>query len=89
MRILRSNSQAAGPGRQRPELLHAARRHATSIRGTTTKRPPRYDYGTIIGQAGDLRPIYFALKANNLFATSFSRILDNATLAIDAVSRFR
>ena len=42
-----------------------------------------YDYGTIIGQAGDLRPVYFSLKANNLFATSFSPILDNATLAID------
>ncbi len=41
-----------------------------------------YDYGTIIGQAGDLRPIYFSLKANQLFAASFSRILDNAALAV-------
>ena len=42
-----------------------------------------YDYGATVGEAGDLRPDYVALKASNWFATSFSNILENSTNAIE------
>lgn len=37
-----------------------------------------YDFGAPIGQAGDLRPMYYGFKRAALFATSFQRILANA-----------
>ncbi|BCM94212.1 beta-galactosidase [Abditibacteriota bacterium] len=37
-----------------------------------------YDYGGAIGQAGDLRPIYYRFKRANLFATSFGAILEDS-----------
>ncbi|HLJ53694.1 MAG TPA: beta-galactosidase [Chthonomonadaceae bacterium] len=43
-----------------------------------------YDYGAAIGQAGDLRPIYFAFKQAALFARSFPAVLEdsaNSTVA--------
>ena len=44
-----------------------------------------YDYGAAIGQAGDLRPVYFAMKEAALFARSFEDILANGT---DATSQY-
>jgi len=38
-----------------------------------------YDYGTLIGQAGDLRNIYYTVKRTATFATSFPRILEDST----------
>ena len=38
-----------------------------------------YDYGAAVGQAGDLRPMYFALKRVGYFARSFANILENST----------
>ncbi|MDB5001995.1 MAG: hypothetical protein JWQ34_220 [Mucilaginibacter sp.] len=38
-----------------------------------------YDYGAAVGQAGDLRPIYYAFKRANWFAKSFQDILANST----------
>jgi beta-galactosidase len=37
-----------------------------------------YDYGTGVGQAGDLRPLYYAFKRAAWFARSFQEILENA-----------
>ena len=37
-----------------------------------------YDFGAPIGQAGDLRPMYYGFKRAALFATSFPDILANA-----------
>ena len=34
-----------------------------------------YDYGAAVGQAGDLRPIYFAFKRAALFARGFQEVL--------------
>jgi len=42
-----------------------------------------YDYGAAVGQAGDLRPIYYTFKRAALFARSFSEILANSTDATD------
>jgi len=41
-----------------------------------------YDYSATVGETGDLRPVYYAEKANNLFATSFADILENSTYAL-------
>lgn len=38
-----------------------------------------YDYGASVGQAGDLRPIYYSFKRANWFARSFQNILANST----------
>jgi beta-galactosidase len=38
-----------------------------------------YDYGTAIGQAGDLRPIYYTFKRAALFGRSFQDVLENST----------
>ncbi len=38
-----------------------------------------YDYGASVGQAGDLRPIYYSFKRANWFAQSFGDILENST----------
>jgi len=38
-----------------------------------------YDYGAGVGQAGDLRPIYYAYKRAAWFARSFQNILANST----------
>ena len=40
-----------------------------------------YDYGAAVGQAGDLRPIYFAIKRAAWFARSFQDVLENSTNA--------
>ena len=40
-----------------------------------------YDYSATLGETGDIRPVYYAEKANNLFATSFADILSNSTYA--------
>ncbi len=37
-----------------------------------------YDYGAAVGQAGDLRPTYYAFKRVGLFARSFQDILENS-----------
>ncbi|MES2276485.1 MAG: beta-galactosidase [Bacteroidota bacterium] len=38
-----------------------------------------YDYGASIGQAGDLRPLYYSFKRANWFARSFQDVLANST----------
>jgi len=43
-----------------------------------------YDYGSAVGQAGDLRPIYYGFKRAALFARSFQDILENCTDATAA-----
>ncbi len=40
-----------------------------------------YDYGGAIGQAGDVRPIYYGFKRANLFARSFADVLENSVNA--------
>jgi beta-galactosidase len=45
-----------------------------------------YDYGAAIGQAGDLRPIYYAFKRAATFARSFQDILENST---DATASYK
>lgn len=45
-----------------------------------------YDYGAAIGQAGDLRPIYYAFKRAAWFARSFQEVLENST---DATVEYR
>ncbi len=40
-----------------------------------------YDYGTGIGQAGDLRPIYYTFKRAAWFSRSFQDVLENSTNA--------
>ena len=42
-----------------------------------------YDYGAAVGQAGDLRPIYYAMKRDAWFARSFQDILTDSTDATD------
>lgn len=37
-----------------------------------------YDYGAAVGQAGDLRPLYYTFKQAAWFARSFSNILENS-----------
>ncbi|HTI58417.1 beta-galactosidase [Mucilaginibacter sp.] len=46
-----------------------------------------YDYGAAIGQAGDLRPIYYTFKRAAWFARSFQDILENSTDATPAYSK--
>src|SRR6201991_4481224 len=45
-----------------------------------------YDYGAAVGQAGDLRPIYFGFKRAAIFAHSFQDILENS---INAASVYK
>ncbi|GAB3931719.1 beta-galactosidase [Mucilaginibacter myungsuensis] len=42
-----------------------------------------YDYGAAVGQAGDLRPLYYSFKRANWFAHSFREILANSQNTID------
>ncbi|MDR3713221.1 MAG: beta-galactosidase [Puia sp.] len=44
-----------------------------------------YDYGAAVGQAGDLRPIYYSFKRAALFAGSFAEVLANGE---DAKARY-
>jgi len=44
-----------------------------------------YDYGTGVGQAGDLRPLYYTFKKAAWFARSFQEILENASDATVSV----
>ncbi|MFD2144698.1 beta-galactosidase [Mucilaginibacter antarcticus] len=37
-----------------------------------------YDYGAMVGQTGDLRPLYYSIKRANWFARSFESILANS-----------
>jgi len=43
-----------------------------------------YDYGTGIGQAGDLRPIYYTFKRAAWFSRSFQDVLENSTNVSDS-----
>jgi len=43
-----------------------------------------YDYGAAIGQAGDLRPLYYYVKKDAYFARAFAEILENSTNATPA-----
>jgi beta-galactosidase len=43
-----------------------------------------YDYGAAVGQAGDLRPLYYSFKQAAWFARSFSNILENSLDATPA-----
>jgi len=45
-----------------------------------------YDYGAAVGQAGDLRPMYYGFKRAAWFARSFQDILCNA---VDATAKYR
>lgn len=45
-----------------------------------------YDYGSAIGQTGDLRPIYYRFKNVNLFARSFAEILENSDNVRDSLT---
>jgi beta-galactosidase len=45
-----------------------------------------YDYGAAVGQAGDLRPLYYNFKQAAWFARSFADILENS---IDATAAMR
>jgi beta-galactosidase len=47
-----------------------------------------YDYGAAIGQAGDLRPIYYRFKRAAQFATSFADILEDSEDATDQYKDF-
>ncbi|HEY0174957.1 MAG TPA: beta-galactosidase, partial [Pedobacter sp.] len=38
-----------------------------------------YDYGAAVGQAGDLRPLYYTFKRAGFFARSFEEILENSS----------
>lgn len=38
-----------------------------------------YDYGAAVGQGGDLRPVYYAMKRAAWFARSFQDILENSS----------
>jgi len=38
-----------------------------------------YDYGAAVGQAGDLRPLYYTFKRAAWFSRSFEEILENST----------
>jgi beta-galactosidase len=42
-----------------------------------------YDYGAAVGQAGDLRPVYYSFKRAGWFARSFREILGNSTDATE------
>jgi len=46
-----------------------------------------YDYGAAVGQAGDLRPIYYSFKRAAWFARSFEQILANGVDATKTYSR--
>ena len=46
-----------------------------------------YDYGAAVGQAGDLRPIYYEFKRAALFARSFEEILSSARDATADVAK--
>ena len=45
-----------------------------------------YDYGAAVGQAGDLRPIYYSFKRMGWWARSLSTILENS---VDATATWR
>ena len=47
-----------------------------------------YDYGAAIGQAGDLRPLYYQMKRANQLAQSFPGIIGNSTDALGSHGDF-
>lgn len=47
-----------------------------------------YDYGTLVGQAGDLRNLYYSVKRAATFATSFPDILENSDNALKDYEKF-
>ena len=46
-----------------------------------------YDYGAAVGQAGDLRPVYYSFKRAAWFARSFQEILANSRDATDSENK--
>ena len=44
-----------------------------------------YDYGSAVGQTGDLRTIYYRFKRASLFARSFADVMENSVNATDEV----
>ena len=47
-----------------------------------------YDYGTLIGEAGDLRNLYYSVRRATLFATSFPDILGNSVNSTDSYANY-
>jgi beta-galactosidase len=47
-----------------------------------------YDYGAAIGQAGDLRPMYYKMKRVNQIGQSFPNILADSVNAVEAYKDF-
>jgi beta-galactosidase len=47
-----------------------------------------YDYGTLVGEGGDLRNLYYSVKRAGTFATSFPDILENDSNASSAYAAF-
>jgi beta-galactosidase len=47
-----------------------------------------YDYGTLVGQAGDLRNLYYGVKRATTFATSFPDILENSGNSTSTYANF-
>lgn len=45
-----------------------------------------YDYGAAVGQAGDLRPLYYTFKRASWFSRSFEEILENSS---DATASYK
>jgi beta-galactosidase len=46
-----------------------------------------YDYGAAVGQAGDLRPLYYTFKRAGFFARSFEEILENSSDATGSYTK--
>jgi beta-galactosidase len=47
-----------------------------------------YDYGTLIGEGGDLRNLYYGIKRAGMFATSFPGILEDSTDSTTTYGKF-
>jgi beta-galactosidase len=47
-----------------------------------------YDYGTLIGEAGDLRNLYYSIKRAGTFATSFPDILEDSVNSSSTYATF-
>jgi beta-galactosidase len=47
-----------------------------------------YDYGTLVGQGGDLRNLYYSVRRATTLATSFPDILDDSTNSSEANAKF-
>ena len=78
LRILRCNDylMARGAGGQNYYMFLGGTNFDT---WNDNENAASYDYGATLGETADIRPVYYAEKANNLFASSFADILSNAT----------